>query len=43
MLNAKYVREVNINVVGDRMPMLGEVNVRAISIEEVRGAAKEMK
>ena len=37
------VREANINVVSDRMPMLGEVNVRAISIEEVREAVTEMK
>ena len=36
-------REANVNVVGDRMPMLGEVNVRAISIEEVKEAVKEMK
>ena len=37
------VSEANINVVGERMPMLGEVNVRAISIEEVREAVKEIK
>ena len=37
------VRERNIHVVRDRMPMLGEANVRAISIEEVREAVKEMK
>ena len=27
-------REANVNVVGDRMPMLGEVNESAISIEK---------
>ena len=43
VLNVEDVKEANINVVGDRMPMLGEVNVRAISSEEVREAVKEMK
>ena len=43
MLNVEDVREANINVVGDRMPMLGEVNESTISIEEVREAVKEIK
>ena len=43
VLNAEDVREANVNVVRDRMPMLGEVNESAISIEEVREAVKEMK
>ena len=46
VLNAKVedVREVNINVVGDRkMPMLGEFNERAISVEEVREAVNQIK
>ena len=43
VLNVENVREANINVVGDRMPMLGEVNVRATSIEEVREAVKDIK
>ena len=34
VLNVEDVRKANINVVGHRMPMFGEVNVRAISIEE---------
>ena len=42
VLNVEDVREANINVVGDRMPMLGELNVRAISIEEVKEAVKEL-
>ena len=38
------VREANINVSGDwRMPVMGELNERAISIEEVREAVNEMK
>ena len=38
------VREENINVVSDRrMPVLGELNKRAISIYEVREAVNEMK
>ena len=40
--NVADVREANINVVGNMMPMLGEVNVRAISIEEVGDSVKEM-
>ena len=43
MLNVEDAREANVNVIGDRMPMLGEVNESAISIEEVREAAQEMK
>ena len=41
--NVKDVREEHINIVCDWMPMLGEVNIRAKSIEEVREAVKEMK
>ena len=38
------VREANINVGGNRLkPLLGELNERAISIEEVRDAMNEMK
>ena len=40
VLNVEDVREANVNLVRDRMPMLDEVNVRAISIEEVREAVK---
>ena len=36
--------EANINVAGDRqMPVLGELNETAISIEEVRETVNEMK
>ena len=35
------VREANLNVVGDRrMPVFGELNERAMSIEEVWEAVK---
>ena len=38
------VREANINVVGEsRMPVLGELNDRAIGIKEVNGTVNEMK
>ena len=38
------VREANINVVGNwRMPVLGDLNERAISLEEVWEAVNEMK
>ena len=38
------VREANINVVGNwRMPVLGDLNETAISLEEVREAVNEMK
>ena len=38
------VTKANINVVGDwRMPLLGELNERAISIEEIRETLNEMK
>ena len=38
------VRKANINVVGNwRMPVLGDLNERAISLEEVREAVNEMK
>ena len=44
VLNVADVREANINVVGNwRTPMLGDLNGRAISPEEVREAGKEMK
>ena len=42
VLNVENVRKVNINVVGDRrMPVLGELNDRAILIEEVRAGSRE--
>ena len=38
------VREANINVVGNwRMPVLGDLNERAISLKEVWEAVNEMK
>ena len=38
------VREANINVVGNwRIPVLGDLNKRAISLEEVGEAVNEMK
>ena len=38
------VREANINVVGNyRVPVLGDLNQRAISLEEELEAGKEMK
>ena len=38
------VREVNINVVGNwKIPVLGDSNVKAISLEEAREAVNEMK
>ena len=44
VLNIPDVREANINVVGNwRMPVLGDLNERAISLEEVGEAVKEMK
>ena len=44
VLNVADVREANINVVGNwRMPVLGDFNERAISLEEVREAVNEMK
>ena len=44
VLNVAVVREVNINVVGNwRMPMLGDLNGRAISLVEVREAVNEIK
>ena len=37
------VSEVNINVVGNwKIPVLGDSNVRAISLEEAREAVNEM-
>ena len=44
VLNVADIREANINVVGNwRMPVLGDLNERAISLEEVREAVNEMK
>ena len=44
VLNVAEVREANINVVGNsQMPVLGDLNERAISLEEVREAVNEMK
>ena len=38
------VREANINAVGNwQMPVLGDLNERSISLEEVREAVNEMK
>ena len=35
VLNVEYVKEANLNVVGDRrMPVLGELNESAVLIEE---------
>ena len=44
VLNVADVREANINVVGNwRMSVLGDLNERAILLEEVREAVNEMK
>ena len=44
VLNVADVRETNVNVVGNwRMPVLGDLNERAISLEEVGEAVNEMK
>ena len=44
VLNVADVREANINAVGNwRMPMLGDLNERAISLEEVMEAVNEIK
>ena len=44
VLNVADVRKANINVVGNwRMPVLGDLNGRAISLVEVREAVNEMK
>ena len=44
VLNVADVREANINVVGNwRMLVLGDLNQRAISLEEVGEAVNEMK
>ena len=44
VLNVADAREENINVVGNwRMPVLRDLNERAISFEEVRKAVNEMK
>ena len=42
VLNVADVREANINVVGNwRMPVLGDLNERAISLEEVGEAVNK--
>ena len=44
VLNVADVRGANINVVGNwRMPVLGDLNERAISLEEVWEEVNEMK
>ena len=44
VLNVADVREANINVIGNwRMPVLGDLNERAISLEEVAETVNEMK
>ena len=44
VLNVADVREANINLVGNwRMLVLGDLNERAISLEEVWEAENEMK
>ena len=44
VLNVADVREANIDVVGNWwMPVLGDLNERAISLEEVREAVNEIK
>ena len=44
VLNVADVREANIKVVGKwRMQVLGDLNERAISLEEVGGTVNEMK
>ena len=44
VLNVADVREANINVVGNwLMPVLGDLNERAISLEEVGEAVNEMR
>ena len=44
VLNVTDVREANINVVGNwQMPVLGDLNERAISLEEVGEAVNEMR
>ena len=41
VLNVADVREVNINLVGNwRMPVLGDLNERAISLEQVGGGSE---
>ena len=43
VLHVADVREANINVVGYwRMPVLGDLNERAVSLEEVGEAVNEM-
>ena len=44
VLNVADVREANINAVGNwRMPVLGDLNERAISLEEVGEAVNEIQ
>ena len=44
VLNVADIREVNINVVGNRqLPVLGDLNERAVSLEEVGEAVNEIR
>ena len=44
VLYIAYVRDANMNLVGNwRMPVLGNLNERAISLEEVGEAVNEMQ
>ena len=44
VVNVEDTRKANIKVVSDkRMPVLEELNERAISIEEIREAVNEIK
>ena len=44
VLNVKDIREAKINAIGDWwMLVVGELNERAMSIEEVNEAVSEMK
>ena len=44
VLNVADVREANVNVVGNwRMPVLGDLNERAMSLEVVGEAVNEMR
>ena len=43
VLNVEDIRDANINVVGDRMPVLVQLNARAVSVEKVKEAVNEIK
>ena len=43
LLNVEDVIKDNINVGNNEMPLLGELNERAIAMQEVREEANEMK